>query len=287
MDADERARRFGAAAKDGVAALPRVQRDVLAEIVRQLEIALDLIVSGISAASSEAAQRRLRQQRAEVERALEDFRQAAIAASTAGAATAWQLGIGAITTPFEAAGVSLGRMRIDARALMASQRLLTDRITDISTRALDKLNGALMQNIIGSVPLADTVTEVQKIMGGVPRARSMTVAYTEIGRDYSIAQDDAMQEAGTIVPDLRKRWLKSGKMHPRLAHVHAHNQIVRYDQPYLVDGEHLQFPRDPAGSPGNTINCGCHSIPVVDGSSFGASTIRFTDSGGLRKVVED
>jgi hypothetical protein len=215
---------------------------------------------------------------------MEDFRQAAITASTQGADLAWTRGIRSISEPFDAAGVALSGARIDARALMASKRMLTDRITDISMKTVDKLNGALMQNVIGSKPLSETITDVQKILGGTPRSRAMTVAYTEIGRTYSVAQDDALQQAGAVVPDLRKRWLKSGKLHPRVAHVQAHNQIVRYDEPYLVDGEKLMFPRDPDGSAANTINCGCHSIPVVDGSSFGASTIRFTDDGRFRKV---
>lgn len=286
MDADERARRFAASASSESGSLPRVQKDVLAEIIKQLGIAQQLVIAQLSASPSQAAQRRLRQLQREIENAMEDFRQAALAASTQGADTAWSGGIRAISAPFDAAGVALSGLRIDAGKLMASKRLLTDRITDISTRALNKLNGALMQHIIGAVPLSDTITQVQTILGGAPRARAMTVAYTEIGRDYSIAQDAAMQQAGSIVPDLRKRWLKSGKLHPRVAHVQANNQIVPYNQPYLVDGEKLQFPRDPAGSAGNTINCGCHSIPVVDGSSFGASTIRFTDDGALRKVVE-
>jgi len=286
MDAEERARRFAAEAATESRALPRVQKDVLAEIVKQLGITQRLVIAQLSAKPSEAAQRRLRQLQREVENAMEDFRQAALTASTQGAGTAWAGGIRSISAPFDAAGVALTGLRIDAGALMASKRLLTDRITDISARALDKLNGTLMQHIIGAVPLSDTITRVQTILGGAPRSLAMTVAYTEIGRDYSIAQDASLQQAGSIVPDLRKRWLKSGKLHPRVSHVQANNQIVRYDQPYLVDGEKLMFPRDPNGSAGNTINCGCHSIPVVDGSSFGASTIRFTDSGQLRKVVE-
>lgn len=285
MDAEERAKRFAAEARTAQRVLPAVQKDVLAEIVHQLEIALELVIGQLSAPSSEAAQRRLRQMREEFANTLEDFRQAALAASTRGAEAAWAAGIRSIGDPFNAAGVALNGMRVDAGKLMASKHLLTDRITDISADALNKLNGALMQHIIGAVPLSDTITEVQRVMGGVPRARAMTVAYTEIGRDYSIAQDDAMQSAGAIVPGLRKRWLKSGKLHPRMSHVHAHNQIVGYDQPYTVDGEHLMFPRDPNGSAGNTINCGCLSVPMVDGSSFGASTIRISDDGAMRKVL--
>lgn len=285
MDPEESARRFAAAAKAELASLPRIQRDVLAEIIRQLAIAEGRVINALAATPTEAAQRRLRQLQLELERAMEDFRQATTTASTNGASTGWQAGIRSIDAPFTAAGVSALGARIDAGALLAAQHFLTDRIEDVSMHALNKLNGALMQNIIGGTSLADTITDVQRIMGGVPRVRAMTVAYTEIGRAHSIAQDEALQQAGSIMPNLRKRWLKSGKLHPRASHVAAHNQIRGYHEAYLVDGESLQFPRDPNGSARNTINCGCLSIPVVDGSSFGASTIRFGPQGGMHKVL--
>lgn len=284
MDAEEKARRFAAAAKAETKALPAIQRNVLDEIVRQLALAEGRVIALLSASPSEAAQRRLRQLQLELEQAMEDFRQAAATVSTQGASSGWQAGIRSIAAPFDAAGVSAVGVRIDAGALLATQRFMTDRIEDISLRALNRLNAALIQHIIGATPLADTITAVQRILGGVPRARAMTVAYTEIGSVHSVAQDEALQQAAQVVPNVHKRWLKSGKLHPRASHVAAHNQIRRYDEPYLVGGERLRYPRDPKGSAGNIINCGCLSIPVVDGSSFGASTIRLGPQGGIRKV---
>ncbi|MGB3749444.1 MAG: phage minor head protein [Rhodanobacter sp.] len=285
MDAEEAARRFAAAAKAQTKALPKVQRDVLAEIIRQLALAEGQVIALLSASPSDAAQRRLRQLQVEIERTMEDFRQAATTASTRGASEGWQAGIRSISAPFDAAGVSALGARIDAGALMATQKFMTDRIQDISLRALNRLNGALTQHIIGATPLADTITQVQKIMGGVPRARAMTVAYTEIGAVHSVSQDAALQQAGHVVPHVRKRWLKSGKLHPRPAHVAAHGQIRRYDEAYVVDGEQLQFPRDPNGSARNVINCGCLSIPVVDGSSFADRIVRLGPQGGVHTIA--
>jgi uncharacterized protein with gpF-like domain len=285
MDAEEAARRFAASAKAQTAGLPRIQRDVLAEIVRQLALAEGAVIDALAAKPTEAAQRRLRQLQLELERTMEDFRQAATNASTQGASDGWQAGIRTISAPFDSAGVSVLGARIDAGALMATQRFMTDRIEDISLRALNKLNGALMQNVIGAVPLSDTITQVQRILGGAPRSRAMTVAYTEIGMVHSVSQDAALQQAGHVVPGLHKRWLKSGKRHPRETHVAAHNQIRRYDEPYLVGGEKLRFPRDPDASAGNIINCGCHSIPVVDGSTFEGGVFRIDSSGAVRTVA--
>lgn len=284
MDAEEQARRFAAAAKAETKRLPRIQADTLREIVKQLHIAEGRTIIALQASPTEAAQRRLRQLLAELERTIEDFRVATTSAATQGADQGWQAGIRTISAPFDAAGVSVLGARIDAGALLATKQFMTDRIEDLSLRALNRLNAALTQQIIGAAPLADTITQVQEIIGGVPRQRAMTVAYTEIGRVHSVAQDESLQQAGHVVPDLHKRWLKSGKLHPRESHVAAHNQIRRYDEAYVVGGESLRYPRDPNGSAGNTINCGCLSIPVVDGSSFGASTIRLGSQGGIRKI---
>jgi len=284
MDPEEQARRFAAAAKAEAKRLPRIQADALGEIVKQLHIAEGRTIIALQAHPTEAAQRRLRQLLAELERTIEDFRVATTSAATQGADQGWQAGIRTISAPFDAAGVSVLGARINAGALLATKKFMTDRIEDISLRALNRLNAALTQQIIGAAPLADTITQVQEIMGGVPRQRAMTVAYTEIGRVHSVAQDESLQQAGDVVPNLHKRWLKSGKLHPRESHVAAHNQIRRYDEAYVVGGESLRYPRDPNGSAGNTINCGCLSIPVVDGSSFGASTIRLSPQGGIRKL---
>lgn len=48
-------------------------------------------------------------------------------------------------------------------------------------------------------------------------------------------------------------------------HLEADGQVVDMDKPFIVSGEELMFPGDPSGSPGNTINCRCTTIPVVEG----------------------
>jgi hypothetical protein len=39
--------------------------------------------------------------------------------------------------------------------------------------------------------------------------------------------------------------------------------IRNVDEPFDVGGEKLMYPRDPAGSPGNTINCSCYTVPYM------------------------
>lgn len=273
MTPEERAAAFNKAAREAAKALPRIQRDALKEIVRQLQAAEKSVIAALQANPSESATRRLRQLRDNIEQVMHGFKDAATAAANGAADSAWQAAINAVSMPMSAAGITgaavgLGPARIDARALMAAKQFMTHRIEGLSTRTLNQLNAALMQHLIGTESLADTITRTQRLLHGAARSRAMTVVYTEVGRAYSVAHQNALDEAATRVPNLKKRWLKSGKLHPRIAHVEANGQTVKHDKPFIVDGEQLMYPRDPNGSAGNTINCGCHSVPVVDESSF-------------------
>lgn len=54
-----------------------------------------------------------------------------------------------------------------------------------------------------------------------------------------------------------KIWTTVGDYVVREWHAEADGQARELDDPFDVWGEMLQYPRDPAGSPGNTFNCRC------------------------------
>ncbi len=73
-----------------------------------------------------------------------------------------------------------------------------------------------------------------------------------------------MAQAAEALPGLRKQWRRSGALKARVTHDLADSQIRPVDEPFEVGGETLTFPRGPAGSPGNTINRGCQSLPWME-----------------------
>lgn len=262
--------------------LPAIQRDTIAEILRLLRVAQAQVIAELAGATPSATVRLERQQQA-INAAIRRFTAGSDAALQAGLDTAWQAGTELLTLPL-AAGTGIAPvLRIDDRALLAMRSFTTDRIKDVGLKAVDRINGVLGQVLIGTTPLADAITHIQDILGGESRRRAQTIAYTNLGTAYSTASNEAMLEAERVGVKLAKRWLKSGKAHPRPSHVVAHNQIVRVSESFrIVDQrtgeiEMLRFPRDPKASAGNVINCGCLSIPVVDGSTFGASVIEIPD----------
>ena len=88
--------------------------------------------------------------------------------------------------------------------------------------------------------------------------RADTIARTEA----TAALSQGTWQAGKARQDvfgetLFKRWSAIDDARTRPAHAHADGQVVPYAEPFTVGGEALQFPHDPTGSPGQTINCRC------------------------------
>lgn len=89
--------------------------------------------------------------------------------------------------------------------------------------------------------------------------RSETIARTESMRAISIGQDQSIQQSG-LSGDLEKRWrARSGDGRTREEHqiIDDMNGWIPYDQPFQTPLGPMMFPRDPAGTAENTINCRC------------------------------
>lgn len=250
--------------------LPLIQRDTLREILRQLGIAEQEILGAMRGVTDIDRARRLARQRAEIARVIDVFRAATDAAARGGLDAAWGAGSAAIRDQVAAGGSGVATQgRLNARVLLAMRNFMTDRISDVSRQAIEKINSALAQHLLGVKPLANTITEIERILGTGTRRRAMTIAYTEIGRAYSQAQYEQLLEQAKILPGLKKRWLHSEKEHGRPGHILAADQpAIPVDEPFEIvdlktgEVELLRFPRDPQASAKNTINCGCMMIAV-------------------------
>lgn len=149
-----------------------------------------------------------------------------------------------------------------------------DLIRQISEETRTKINGELTRAILGELNPYDAMKQVDNAIGigkdvGVS-AKAEQIVRTEVGRAYSMEQERGMKSVtDRLDPDLRKfykkRWISSripGRTRPE--HWEADGQVVPIDKPFIVGGEELDFPRDPKGSPGNTINCMCHHEEFID-----------------------
>lgn len=257
-----------------LAVLPALQRQTIGLVVAELERARARIVAELAGGLSDSGRATRARTLAEIERQLASWTRAANELGGAAAARSWRHGLELVRAPLGAAGLGAGMgARIDARALASIQRVLTDRISGASTEAIQRINQVLLQTMIGTTSQSDAITQIGEILGST-RRRAQTILFTELGRAHAMASHAAMLEAAELLPGLRKRWMRSGKRYPRRDHAAAHNQIVLVGEPFVVGGVEMLHPRDPAAPARHTINCGCMAVPVVDGSTFGASTQR-------------
>ncbi len=96
--------------------------------------------------------------------------------------------------------------------------------------------------------------------------RASVIAQTECNRHYNSsllahALLVERQDGGVYM----KEWQTLTDGREREAHLLADHQVRTLHQPYLVDGQLLLFPGDPAGAPENVINCRCgQTIKRVD-----------------------
>ena len=88
---------------------------------------------------------------------------------------------------------------------------------------------------------------------------AQTIARTEMGGVVNGGAVEAYDQAGIE----EKEWLAVQDEATRDAHADADGQIISIRDVFDVGGEHLEFPGDPHGSAGNTINCRCTVAPVV------------------------
>jgi hypothetical protein len=257
---DRRDRRFRAERSRQLQRLPRIQRDTAAEITRLLRQAQQRIQAALAAQPSEFSRWRLTELRAQVRQALAEADGGR--SLSQGAREAWSAGGDLLDAPLAAAGVSIVAYLpiIDPRQLTAMQSFMTDRMTDITLGTADKINAQLGLTITGVQTPAEAATNIARLIEG-GRERALTIIRTEISRAYSTATQLRQVQAALLLPALQKQWRRSGKLHSRPAHDAIDGQIREVSQPFDVDGFKLMYPRDPAGPPGETINCGCQSLP--------------------------
>jgi uncharacterized protein with gpF-like domain len=195
--------------------------------------------------------------------------QAELTASYAGIqAQAYQTGTAAVDAPLKISGVSVSPAVLSRNVVAVLQGYSADLIKSVSDELRTMINTTLTQHLLGlSSPFA-AMQRITQLVGvsdslsdltGVS-ARAEKIFRTETMRVYNISTEARQQQIAETVPDLMKVWVATGDHRTRRAHLVAHGQMVRIDQPFMVGGEALRYPLDPRGSASNTINCRCRSI---------------------------
>jgi hypothetical protein len=120
-----------------------------------------------------------------------------------------------------------------------------------------QLDALFERYISGELPTDD---DFDWFTDRTPAYRTEMIARTEIQRSSNSSSQEIFKTFGAP----RKEWLTAIDGRERPEHAAANGQIVAIDAPFIVGGEQLMYPGDPAGSAGNTIQCRCAEAPVFD-----------------------
>jgi hypothetical protein len=84
--------------------------------------------------------------------------------------------------------------------------------------------------------------------------RTERIVRTEVNRAANFGSLEGTKSLGV---EMNKVWISAFAPNSRQEHMDADGQVVDLEEAFEVWDESLQYPGDPAGSAGNTINCLC------------------------------
>ena len=162
---------------------------------------------------------------------------------------------------------------VDRALLQVVQGYTADLITGLTRDASARINAAIQRGAMGGLNLQQLVGQIGNVLEDGKFSglfsqvgeRAMSIAVNEIGRVQSLASMSRINALAPRHPGLGKGWrhIPVARV-PRISHILANGQIRKPDEPFLVGGEELMYPRDPSGSAENTINCSCLVYPALD-----------------------
>jgi len=90
--------------------------------------------------------------------------------------------------------------------------------------------------------------------------RTERITRTEVNR---AANWGSIKGAQSLDYEQNKVWISAFAEDSRISHEQANGQKIDLKESFTVNGEQLQYPGDPAGSAGNTINCLCSTYMEI------------------------
>ncbi len=151
---------------------------------------------------------------------------------------------------------------VDVKRFLAERE---NKLKDVPQEVWDQIKAQLDEGVDKGESTKDLSARVRSTFNEIGKKRGDTIATTETAAAFGTARQKAMETAGVQF----KEWLTSHNKNVRPAHAAAEGQLVAIHEKFTVGGEELSHPGDPAGSPGNVINCHCIALSrAADGKAY-------------------
>jgi hypothetical protein len=151
-------------------------------------------------------------------------------------------------------------------------KLLEDRglfsFKSIKETTLDNVMSEVSRGLEERLSISDVEENIKDYFKKNSVWRANTVARTETLQALTVGQQSVFDEARETGIEFSKVWVTALDERVRDAHRAAHKQRVDDKDKFEVGGEMLEYPRDPAGSAKNVINCRCTVLMIPKEENF-------------------
>ena len=139
------------------------------------------------------------------------------------------------------------------------------KITQITTTTMFEINRLIERGIEDGLSVDEVAATILQTGQIYASYRGPLIARTEIHSAAQYGSLSAAQETGVVT---LKEWIPVQDARTRdgdnTDFDHTNVESVPVNDPFIVSGEALMYPGDPAGSAGNIINCRCAMGYIVD-----------------------
>ena len=190
---------------------------------------------------------------------------------------AWDLGAGFAPDALAAGGLRLDLPALSRAQLDVAAQLRADLVRAVSQDFRVKASQQVVKTVAGAQSAHQAITTIGQLLAGQPArvtgqygtitAQSERILRTETMGAFNLANQARQQQIAAEVPGLRKTWVSAHDGRTRPAHAAAARRYAPGGDPgpvlvsarFVVGGERVTGPHDPAMSAANRVNCRCVS----------------------------
>jgi hypothetical protein len=135
----------------------------------------------------------------------------------------------------------------------ANSHLAAKKVKDITETTRKKVKDSLLEGAQKQLHKRD-LADLIKQNSGFSKERSLLIARTETTMAANMGALTAAENSGA---NLEKFWIATNDARTREWHSEVDQTPIPMNLPFIVNGEEMQHPGDPNGSPENVCNCRC------------------------------
>lgn len=195
---------------------------------------------------------------------------------------AWNLGNNLAIETLASVGLNIGAVPVfSPEQFQIATEISADLIKGINNDMLGKINLEIRTAVLGEKNVYETMKRVDDVLGltaqgkttsGGVTYRAERIVRTETNRAFNLANRVQVEKLSQQIKGLKHAWVAEVDQRTREEHIKADDdynpdgggQAIPVDEPFVVGGEKLMYPGDPAGSAWNVINCRCREVIITD-----------------------